>query len=55
MTTSAVSFLSAVFSFGRQKGVGRAQPRVALFKSRVLAPVDSAPSFVSERKVSNAV
>lgn len=41
MTTSAVSFLSTLFFFGRLKGVGRVQPHFALFKSCVLSLQDS--------------
>lgn len=41
MTTSAVSFLSTVFFFGRLKGVGRVQPHIAVFTSRVLPVQDS--------------
>ncbi len=35
MTTSAVSFLSTLFFFGRLKGAGREQPHFAHFKSCV--------------------
>ena len=41
MTTSAVSFLPALFFFVRRKGVGREQPHFALLRSRVRLLHDS--------------
>lgn len=45
MTTSAVSFLSTLFFFGRLKGVGRVQPRCARFQTNVLSLRDSVVAF----------